>query len=566
MKRLYTVFCILVLILTIYGSGVTDTSELTTKFSARLKRTDDPELWTHDLTTSTLSLEPVQNFSGSSGKSEAYSETVEYLNTGYNVPDAASDLNTSSEVKPNGELYSKSPASISEDMVTAKYEPYPVLLVNEPKIEIIPLADTGLVGSDLKINRLNKYSKKFVPFKKDVFKLAKNYDLKASKKRKNIAKRVKGFSKKLPFKKKSSMESKLEIDFDVSPQNDKIGEIEYPRPIISRFKTLRRRLSVRKRGNGALEANMSDENFTEESLTNVEEPSTLTDSLEDTDITETLEAVSESEERLKNSEDMNLKAPEADLPPSWNPKTEGTEKRPILSRVKNLKNKIPIRRKAQSKSDLIDLSPENRGVEENRIARLNVWWVRNFHINETVKPKAYYDEETIAVVGFDKALNSTACRLLEPVLKEEKEKALEDLSLAGVELKPSDFDTMLHMIAGCKNEGIPDDKWNTWTLLNGILPGTKWCGRGDVAKSYEELGPEADIDRCCRAHDHCPIKIKPFKRKYGLTNISLYTKSHCDCDGEFEMCLRATKNPLADVLANFYFNVLKVSTFNDYKI
>lgn len=54
--------------------------------------------------------------------------------------------------------------------------------------------------------------------------------------------------------------------------------------------------------------------------------------------------------------------------------------------------------------------------------------------------------------------------------------------------------------------------------------GTKWCGPGDVASSYDDLGPIMDVDSCCRAHDHCPIKVKGFATAHGLVNLSLYTK------------------------------------------
>lgn len=36
-------------------------------------------------------------------------------------------------------------------------------------------------------------------------------------------------------------------------------------------------------------------------------------------------------------------------------------------------------------------------------------------------------------------------------------------------------------------------------IWNGIVPGTLWCGLGDSAKHYDDLGPRQDIDICCRA-------------------------------------------------------------------
>ena len=61
------------------------------------------------------------------------------------------------------------------------------------------------------------------------------------------------------------------------------------------------------------------------------------------------------------------------------------------------------------------------------------------------------------------------------------------------------------------------------TQLN-KFPGTKWCGVNDIAENYHDLGEDRVIDKCCRAHDHCPIKIKPFDRNFGVFNYHPYTK------------------------------------------
>lgn len=56
------------------------------------------------------------------------------------------------------------------------------------------------------------------------------------------------------------------------------------------------------------------------------------------------------------------------------------------------------------------------------------------------------------------------------------------------------------------------------------FPGTKWCGVGDVAKDFHDLGPQAQVDRCCRVHDHCPIRMGALSVEYGTINLSLYTR------------------------------------------
>ncbi len=39
-----------------------------------------------------------------------------------------------------------------------------------------------------------------------------------------------------------------------------------------------------------------------------------------------------------------------------------------------------------------------------------------------------------------------------------------------------------------------------WNLFNRILimPGTKWCGQGDIADHYDDLGYHRNVDKCCR--------------------------------------------------------------------
>ncbi|XP_011502702.1 PREDICTED: phospholipase A2-like [Ceratosolen solmsi marchali] len=97
------------------------------------------------------------------------------------------------------------------------------------------------------------------------------------------------------------------------------------------------------------------------------------------------------------------------------------------------------------------------------------------------------------------------------------------------------------------NEGNP--------LFDGIVPGTKWCGTGDIAKSYHDLGSRARVDRCCRAHDLCPIKIRAYKSRYNLMNNSFFSKSHCSCDKAFYDCLKNINHISARVIGNIYFNI-----------
>lgn len=101
------------------------------------------------------------------------------------------------------------------------------------------------------------------------------------------------------------------------------------------------------------------------------------------------------------------------------------------------------------------------------------------------------------------------------------------------------------------------------SIWRGILPGTNWCGMGDRATSYNDLGFESDIDICCRAHDFCPIRLSAFSSGYGLFNWSFYTRSHCWCDQNFLDCLQQAESPLSMVVMKFYFTIMKTTCLND---
>ncbi|XP_035222184.1 uncharacterized protein LOC118195058 [Stegodyphus dumicola] len=90
-----------------------------------------------------------------------------------------------------------------------------------------------------------------------------------------------------------------------------------------------------------------------------------------------------------------------------------------------------------------------------------------------------------------------------------------------------------------------------------IFPGTKWCGAGDIAKNYDDLGLHQDTDRCCRAHDLCNDTLAPGETRNNLTNNSPFTKLSCKCDQEFYDCLDRVNSVTANTIGNMYFNLLK---------
>ena len=113
------------------------------------------------------------------------------------------------------------------------------------------------------------------------------------------------------------------------------------------------------------------------------------------------------------------------------------------------------------------------------------------------------------------------------------------------------------------------------------MAGTLWCGVNDIAPDFSSLGVDRELDRCCRAHDHCPVKVggeyvdwsrvnsspgpqvKPFRTKYGVLNLDLYTKSHCYCDEKFYNCLKNQENKKAKAVGDFFFNVISVKCIEE---
>ncbi|EEB16948.1 Phospholipase A2, putative [Pediculus humanus corporis] len=92
-------------------------------------------------------------------------------------------------------------------------------------------------------------------------------------------------------------------------------------------------------------------------------------------------------------------------------------------------------------------------------------------------------------------------------------------------------------------------------IVDEKLGRTKWCGTGNVANSYNDLGIWVKEDRCCREHDHCPIQLEPGQCRNGICNFSPFTRSHCDCDNAFRRCLEKTKSNIANIIGSIYFNV-----------
>ncbi|XP_055707004.1 uncharacterized protein LOC129804039 isoform X3 [Phlebotomus papatasi] len=62
------------------------------------------------------------------------------------------------------------------------------------------------------------------------------------------------------------------------------------------------------------------------------------------------------------------------------------------------------------------------------------------------------------------------------------------------------------------------------------MPNTKWCGTGNGAGVYNQLGGASKADMCCRKHDHCKLNIHAMTTKWQFFNYRFYTISSCSCD------------------------------------
>lgn len=197
-------------------------------------------------------------------------------------------------------------------------------------------------------------------------------------------------------------------------------------------------------------------------------------------------------------------------------------------------------------------------------------------------PRALFHEQTVAIVTFN-GPNATMddCELILAESSEQfdKEQLLKSLSQR-MSLEQVSLATMISVVEHCKTLQVgpteernisenyaqtnpADDKKEMFKFFRGILPGTLWCGFDDVAPSYRSLGASWKLDRCCRAHDHCPVKVKPFQSRYGVRNLHPYTKVYCDCDDRFYSCLKEAGDEKANAVGNLFFNMIGVQCIQE---
>ncbi|XP_037948427.1 phospholipase A2 [Teleopsis dalmanni] len=118
---------------------------------------------------------------------------------------------------------------------------------------------------------------------------------------------------------------------------------------------------------------------------------------------------------------------------------------------------------------------------------------------------------------------------------------------------------LLAAVDGFSEESIFDDE----DIFNQALPpiahtgitapGTKWCGPGNTAENYNDLGTQWEADKCCRAHDHCDDILEAKTSLHGLDNNDWFPILKCTCEQEFLNCLQNVNNMASNTLGRVYF-------------
>lgn len=95
-----------------------------------------------------------------------------------------------------------------------------------------------------------------------------------------------------------------------------------------------------------------------------------------------------------------------------------------------------------------------------------------------------------------------------------------------------------------------------------IFPGTLWCGQGNLAENYHDLGYFNETDACCRDHDYCDDIIRPGRTKYNLANPYRITRLHCKCDSALRQCFQKVNSPISNTVGYIFFSLLQTQCFD----
>merc|ERR1719154_370790 len=182
----------------------------------------------------------------------------------------------------------------------------------------------------------------------------------------------------------------------------------------------------------------------------------------------------------------------------------------------------------------------------------------------------YHSEKLLALLEMDQQGQLIACKLehMENIMK--KQPILNSWRAAGLDVRRLKFKDMVDLIFRCQD--VPND--DLMGLVSdgeeetdfrppgheniGILPDTNWCGFGRAAISYGGLGSAVELDKCCRAHDYCPV----YSMRLSQDNPTPYTQVHCLCDQMFYQCLKNVGTSLADTVGQIFFNIVNMKCLN----
>jgi len=187
---------------------------------------------------------------------------------------------------------------------------------------------------------------------------------------------------------------------------------------------------------------------------------------------------------------------------------------------------------------------------------------------DTLTTLLYHSEKLLAVLEVDQHGQLFYCNLdyMEKVIA--KQPIITSWTAAGLDVRRLKFADMVDLIFKCKDlpsgHGLAmsrrkkENELKLPQLNIGILPDTKWCGFGAAAANYSDLGTEEELDRCCRAHDYCPV----YSMRLSQDNPTLYTQVHCLCDQKFYQCLKNVGTSLADTVGQIFFNIVRMKCLN----
>ena len=85
------------------------------------------------------------------------------------------------------------------------------------------------------------------------------------------------------------------------------------------------------------------------------------------------------------------------------------------------------------------------------------------------------------------------------------------------------FDNIYYkLIERSIKEQISDKLANRDIDIEFSFPKTKWCGPGNTAQDFEDLGEDRETDICCREHDQCQLWIGPGEQMCGVKNTEIF--------------------------------------------